>query len=455
MTFEQVDSQSTETSNTVPIPGFREALWVWIKIGLLSFGGPAGQIALMQRELVDTRRWISHQRFLRALNFCMLLPGPEAHQLAIYTGWLLHGYRGGVIAGALFVLPGALLLLGISFLYTAFGNTTLIASVSWGLRSSVIAIVLWAVIRMSKRVLNHWLLMTVAVTSFVSIYFFDVPFVVIVLSSLVLGAVTTYYFPSLVWSSGSHASGAHVSEDANYAISDTHETPHVGKPSWNRLAKNAVLWGTLWLTPTLFCIATLGINHYFSQAGLFFSQAALLTFGGAYSVLPFVAEHAVSTHHWLSAAEMMDGLGLAETTPGPLILVLQFVGFQGGLHSTNGAEHAWFNATIGAALTTWTTFMPGYLFIFCGAPYFEHAREVRIINKSLSMVTASVVGVILSLAVWFSWQTVFPSNGNVDFVPLVIALLFLWMIAARKCDAMWIVGLGILAGLIRWLASGA
>lgn len=439
----------------VPIPSFREALWVWIKIGLLSFGGPAGQIALMQRELVDTRRWISHQRFLRALNYCMLLPGPEAHQLAIYTGWLLHGYRGGVIAGALFVLPGAALLLGISFVYANFGNTPAIASISWGLRASVIAIVAWAVIRLGRKVLTHWLLRCIAITSFVLIYFLKFPFAGIILGSLAIGTLISYFSPSLQLASSGHAAGEKAKEDeTSYAISDTHDNPHIGQPSTGRLLKNVALWGTLWLMPTLLCIVMLGTDNYFSKAGLFFSQAALLTFGGAYSVLPFVAEHAVMTHHWLSAAEMMDGLGLAETTPGPLILVLQFVGFQGGWHATSDLP-PWLNATLGAAITTWTTFMPGYLFIFCGAPYFERAKDVKVINRSLSMVTASVVGVILNLAVWFTWQTVFPAGGRIEVIPLVIAALFLWLIVARKCDATLIVVLGIVTGLIHWLAFSA
>jgi chromate transporter len=410
-------------------PTFRQALPVWVKIGLLSFGGPAGQIALMHRELVEKRGWLDEKRFLHALNYCMLLPGPEAQQLAVYTGWLLHKTRGGIVAGALFVLPGALLMWLISYIYVFHGRLPWLEAVFYGLKAAVMAIVVSAVLRIGKKVLKHPAMWAIAAGSLTAILVFEVPFPLIVLTALVIGLIMGRKQP------------VNDEEKKPDDVSSMIAAPTLA----GTLIKSAV-WLAIWLLPIAICMAWFGPSHVLSREGMFFSKAALLTFGGAYAVLPYVAQQAVETHGWLTAGQMMDGLGLAETTPGPLILVLQFVGFLGAWHAP-GDMSPLAAASLGAAITTWATFIPGYLFIFAGAPYIERTRDNPRLKHALSAVTAAVVGVIANLALWFGWHIIFPEPGRMDLVPLVLAVVFFGLLYKQKCGVITIVGLGALAGL--------
>ena len=431
-------------------PSLRQALAVWVKIGLLSFGGPAGQIALMHRELVDRRRWVSDKRFLHALNYCMLLPGPEAQQLAIYTGWLLHGLRGGVVAGALFVLPGALCMWAISFAYVHFGRIPWFEAVFYGLKAAVMAIVAAAVWRIGAKVLGNPVMWGIAAVSFGGIFVFGVPFPVIILSALAIGLTLGRRFPKYFQAGGGHGGGA-VADGAGHVISDA-VSEQIRMPTAGGTAMKAGFWLLVWLLPVGICYGLLGGGHVLAQEGLFFSKAALVTFGGAYAVLPYVAQQAVETHGWLDAAQMMDGLGLAETTPGPLVLVLQFVGFLGGWNAPASLSPLAM-ATLGAAMTTWVTFIPGYLFIFTGGPFIERSRGNHGLDTALAAVTAAVAGVVLNLAVWFSWHVIRPEPGAFDWIPLVLGAVFLFLLRARKWDVLAIVGLGAAAGLALHLAG--
>ena len=414
-------------------PSLREALAVWLRIGLLGFGGPAGQIALMHRELVEKRRWLDERRFLHALNYCMLLPGPEAQQLATYSGWLLHGVRGGVLAGALFVLPGALLMWAIAWLYITQGDLAWLAACFHGLKSAVIALVAVAVLRIGGKALRRPLLWGLAALSFVAICFFQVPFPVVVLAALAAGLVFGRRHPE--WFDGSPA-----------VADDPHGRPAIQAPGWRLMLLRCGLWLALWLAPPLACLAWLGPAHLFTRLGAFLSQVALVTFGGAYAVLPYVAGHAVDTHQWLDAGQMMDGLALAETTPGPLILVLQFVGFLAGWQHPGPLAPLW-AATLAAALTTWVTFMPGYLFIFAGAPWFESARRHPRLQAALAAVTAAVAGVILNLALWFAWHATMPEPGRVDPIPLLLGGLWFWLMTKRHWGMLPVVGAAAAIGL--------
>ncbi|MEX1049318.1 MAG: chromate efflux transporter [Akkermansiaceae bacterium] len=425
-------------------PTFSQALVVWMKIGLLSFGGPAGQIALMHRELVDRRKWVSDKRFLHALNYCMLLPGPEAQQLAVYTGWLLHGVRGGIVAGALFVLPGALLMLGISAAYVIFGQVPWFEAIFYGLKAAVMAIVAAAVWRIGGKVLKNPVMWGIAAVSFIAIFQFGVPFPVIVISALVLGLTLGRRFPQYFQTGAGHGSGV-AEGGGDYVISDR-AANRIAMPTLRRSLLKTVFWLFLWILPLVFCLGWLGRGHVLTEEGLFFSKAAMVTFGGAYAVLPYVAQQAVEVHGWLSPAQMMDGLGLAETTPGPLILVLQFVGFLGGWHAPGGLSPLAM-AALAAGITTWVTFIPGYFFIFVGAPFIERGRGNFRFDTALSAVTAAVAGVILNLAVWFSWHVIRPQPGSFDWVPLALAVGFLFLLRKAKWGVLAIVGLGAAIGL--------
>jgi chromate transporter len=432
-------------------PTFLQALAVWVKIGLLSFGGPAGQIALMHRELVDRRRWVSDKRFLHALNYCMLLPGPEAQQLAVYTGWLLHGVRGGLVAGLLFVLPGALFMFVISAAYVSFGQIGWLGGVFYGLKAAVMAIVAAAVWRIGGKVLKNPVMWVIAGASFVAIFGFSLPFPAIILSALVAGLVLGRRFPQFFHAPGHGAAGAVVEEGRGYVISDTGAS-RIARPTLGGSLLKAAFWLAIWVLPVGLCLAVFGRGHVLTEEGLFFSKAAMVTFGGAYAVLPYVAQQAVEVHGWLSPAQMMDGLGLAETTPGPLILVLQFVGFLGGWNAPTGLPPLAM-AAAASALTTWVTFIPGFLFIFVGAPFIERGRGNLAFDHALSAVTAAVAGVILNLAVWFSWHVVRPEPGAVDWIPVALALGFLFLLRKRKWDVLPVVGLGAAAGLALHLAG--
>ncbi len=424
---------------------FRETLAVWVKIGLLSFGGPTGQIALMHRELVEKRRWISDSRFLHALNFCMLLPGPEAQQLAIYTGWLLQRTLGAIIAGVLFVLPGALLIGVISYCYVAFGDVPAMEAIFYGLKPAVLAIVAAAMLRMSKKILRNPVLWVLSALAFIGIFFFNLPFPLIVLSALVFGVYASYRHPSwLEVSGGGHGATASKDSSEDYLISDA--TAAAKRPALSRTLGTVALWSIVWTVPLLITLIALGRGHILTEQALFFGRAALVTFGGAYAVLPYVAQQAVEHHGWITATQMVDGLGLAESTPGPLILVLQFVGYVGGWQNPEMLSPA-STALLAALITSWMTFVPGFLFILAGAPYVEATRGHLRITAALTAITAAVVGIILNLAVWFGWHVIWSSETGWDFISLGLSIAFFILLQKWKLDVLWVVLIGALCGL--------
>ncbi len=379
----------TIAEQTTSRPSFGEALKVWFKIGCLSFGGPAGQIALMHRILVDEKKWIDEPRFLHALNFSMLLPGPEATQLATYVGWLLHGLRGGLTAGILFVLPGALVMLGLSLLYAYGRGVGAIDGALFGIKAAVLVIVVEALIRIGKRALKSWLMVALAALAFVGIFFLNLPFPLVVAAAGLAGVVVAKARPDLIGING---------------VSDT-VLDH-GTNRWRHAVLALLIGLTLWWAPVAIAALTLGAGHVMVAIGLFFSKLAVVTFGGAYAVLAYMAQQAVQTHHWMTAPEMVDGLGLAETTPGPLILVTQFVGFLAAFRAP--APFSPFAAgLLGAALTTWVTFVPAILWIYAGAPFLEDLRANKRLTGALAAITAAVVGVILNLSVWFALHVLF------------------------------------------------
>jgi chromate transporter len=405
---------SRSVSVPPPVPGFGEALRFWSKLGWISFGGPAGQIAVMHKELVERRRWLSEEHFLHALNFCMLLPGPEAQQLATYLGWRLHGARGGIAAGVLFVLPSVFILLGLSWLYMAGANITWIAGVFYGLIPAVIAIVISAVKRIGGKALKSPSLWGLALLAFVAIFFFKISFVIIILVAALIGFVGGKFFPKQFPAGKGHGK------------SGRNELPCVVLPpapraSMGRTVLISVICLTLWWLPVWIAGLLLGWKSIQFQEGLFFSKAALVTIGGAYAVLPYVAQMTVEEFGWLAQRQMMTGLGLAETTPGPLIMVLQFVGFVAAWQDP-GDLPPLLAATLGALITTWVTFLPCFLFVFLGAPHVEGLRERPALASTLTAITAAVVGVILNLAIWFAWHALRPLEGGFDYFVAVVAV---------------------------------
>ena len=391
-------------------PPFAAAVPVWLKIGLLGFGGPAGQIALMHRLLVDELKWVSEARFLNALNFCMLLPGPEAQQLAIYVGWLMHGTRGGLVAGILFVLPGLAVLLVLSALYALFQETAWLATLFFGLKAAVLAVVIEALVRIGRRALQGPAMILLAAAAFIGIFALQVPFPIIVLGAGLLGYLAGRYRPG--WLAPSRSNGGPT--DA------AERPPPQIALGWRRAARIIALCGALWAAPVVLCGLLFGWASVYVTIGTFFSQMAVVTFGGAYAVLAYVAQQAVETLGWLQPGEMLDGLALAETTPGPLILVLVFVGFLAAFRDPTGLA-ALGGGVAGALLTTWVTFVPCFLWIFLGAPYIERIRGHAALSAALSAITAAVVGVILNLAVWFALHTLFGGVGEMRFGPLAFA----------------------------------
>ncbi len=396
-------------------PSFSEAFRFWLKLGFISFGGPAGQIAIMQTELVEKKRWISQSRFLHALNYCMLLPGPEAQQLAIYIGWLLHKTWGGIVAGALFVIPSVFVLWALSFTYAAYGSIPWIAAVFYGLKPAVMAIVAVAVIRIGRKALRNPVMWCVAAIAFLGIFWAEVPFPLIVLGAALLGFLGGRYWPDKFAVVGS-------SEGNDSVLGDDEASPRHTRPSWTRAARILIVCLTLWWTPVLLVGLWQGWDQTLFREGLFFSKAAVVTFGGAYAVLPYVAQQAVENFGWLQTGQMMDGLGLAETTPGPLIMVLQFVGFMGGWNKP-GLLSPLVAGTLGALITTWVTFVPCFLWILLGAPHIEQLRGNRKLTAALSAVTAAIVGVILNLAIWFGLHALFPAEGGIDWFALILSVI--------------------------------
>jgi chromate transporter len=372
---------------------------LWLKVGLLSFGGPAGQIALMHTLVVEERRWIGEARFLHALNYCMLLPGPEAQQLATYMGWLMHRTWGGIVAGALFVLPGAVVMLALSAIYAAFGEVPLVQALFYGVKAAVLAVVIEAVIRIGKRALKNAAMYTIAGLAFVGIFFLEIPFPVIVLGAGLVGLIGGRLAPErfvVIKGHGGEAEGG---------LAEAADIPHA-RPDGARAIRVLSVCLVLWLGPVAALRLALGPDDVFSQIGLFFTQMAVVTFGGAYAVLAYVAQQAVETYGWLNAGEMLDGLGLAETTPGPLILVLQFVGFLAA-YRASGTLSPLLAGALGAGLALWVTILPSFLWILLGGPYVERLHGKPVLGAALSAITAAVVGVILNLAIWFGLHVVF------------------------------------------------
>lgn len=400
--------------SAIRAPSFAEAFRFWLKLGLISFGGPAGQIAIMQTELVERKRWISQARFLHALNFCMLLPGPEAQQLAIYIGWLLHRTAGGVVAGALFVVPSMFVLWALSLVYVTLGNAPLVAAIFYGLKPAVMAIVVYAVIRIGRKSLRNPILWGLAAAAFIAIFRFGVPFPLVVFAAGAVG-----FFGARTRAAKFFRVAPHGPQAASVLDDAESETPAHARPSLIRALRVGFVCGLLWIAPVLAAGLALGWDHTLVQEARFFSKAAVVTFGGAYAVLPYVAQQAVEHYHWLGAGQMLDGLGLAETTPGPLIMVLQFVGFLGGWTHPGGLPPL-LAGTLGALITTWITFVPCFLWIFLGAPHIEQLRGNPRIAGALAAVTAAVTGVILNLAVWFGWHVLMPRAGQFDWLALAI-----------------------------------
>jgi chromate transporter len=395
-----------------------QAARVWARIALLSFGGPAGQIAVMHRILVEEKKWIGEQRFLHALNYCMLLPGPEAQQLAIYVGWLLHRTKGGLIAGTLFVLPGLVSIMALSWIYAAWGKVGSVEALFFGLKAAVLAIVLEAVRRIGARALKNNAMRVIAAAAFVTIFFFAVPFPLIVLAAGLIGFVATK-LGARAFAAGEtgHRPAGAAADVADRETALGEDVPDHARPNLRWSLRVAAVLLMLWLVPVAALAGGLGPDHVFARIGLFFSQMAVVTFGGAYAVLAYVAQQAVETYHWLAPGEMLDGLGMAETTPGPLIMVTQFVGFMGAYRDP-GALHPMVAGTLGGLLTTWVTFTPCFLWIFLGAPFIERLRGNRALAASLSVITAAIVGVVLNLAIWFALHTLFREVRHVDQGPL-------------------------------------
>ncbi|MDB5507719.1 MAG: chromate transporter [Hyphomicrobiales bacterium] len=451
----RADARSAEPAHGVT---FREAFWVWLRVAALSFGGPAGQIAVMHRILVEEKRWIGDARFLHALNYCMLLPGPEAQQLATYVGWLMHRTRGGILAGGLFILPGVISIMALSWIYALYGKVGIVSALFFGLKAAVLAIVLQAVIRVGRKALKNRLMLAIAGTAFALIFFVGTPFPLIILGAGLIGYFGGRAGLRQFEAGGGHAAPGHVSDAQSLLGEDlpAHARQEAGA-SW----RIAAVWLVLWLVPVALIVAVLGGSHVFSQIATFFSTMAVVTFGGAYAVLAYVAQQAVEAYGWLRPGEMLDGLGMAETTPGPLIMVLQFVGFMAAFREP-GSLPPLLAGTLGGLLTTWVTFTPCFLWIFLGAPYVERLRGSRALSGAMSAITAAVVGVILNLAVWFSLHTLFGQvrrfeAGLLSFdVPVLASADWIAMaLALAAAVAIFRFNAGMVATLAATSAAGA
>ncbi len=403
---------STTNPSTQPKPTHsgsqRDAFWVFVKVAAYSFGGPAGQIAVMHKLLVEEKRWVSDNRFLHALNYTMLLPGPEAQQLATYLGWLLHGTRGGLIAGTLFIAPGFVSILALSILYAGYQEVTFVQALFYGLKPAVLAVVVEAVVRIGRKALKNEVMVAISLLAFIAIFFFNIPFPIIVLCAGLIG-----YVGGKVWLEKFDViKQRDIDDEDDYVITDA--VAQAQRPSARYALTIATVSLLLWFTPVALLWATLGSEHVFVREGIFFSQTAVVTFGGAYAVLAYIAQQAVEVFGWLQAGEMLDGLGMAETTPGPLVQVVQFVGFMGAYRNP-GTLSPMMSGVIGSVITTWVTFVPCFLWIFLGAPFIEYWRGNKALTTALSAITAAVVGVVLNLAVWFALQTLFGTVNELNF----------------------------------------
>ena len=428
---------------------FKDALRFWLKLGCISFGGPAGQIAIMHRELVDERRWISERRFLHALNYCMVLPGPEAQQLATYIGWLLHRSWGGIIAGALFVLPSMLLLILLSWVYIAFGDVGWVAGLFYGIKPAVTAIVVQAAHRIGSRVLKNAWLWIIAITALLAIVWLHLPFPLIVAAAALVGLVGSRIAPDKFQSKPAHVAAGTVHSPA--IVDDDTPAPDHARFRMSRLLRIAGIGFVLWLLPMAALVLTLGWNHVLAQMGWFFTKAALLTFGGAYAVLPYVYQGAVIEHAWLTPEQMIDGLALGETTPGPLIMVVAFVGFIGGyMKAWLGAQSLFLAGAIAAVVVTWFTFLPSFLFILGGGPLVESTRNDIRVTGPLTAITAAVAGVITSLALFFGYHVFWPDDfaGPIDWLSVAIALAAAVALLRFKLNVLHVILACALGGLV-------
>jgi chromate transporter len=420
----------------------------WLKLGFVSFGGPAGQIALMHEELVVRRKWLSEKRFLHALNYCMLLPGPEAQQLATYIGWLMHKTRGGIAAGVLFVLPSLFLLIGLSWLYIAYGQVTWVAGLFYGIKPAVAAIVLQAAYRIGSRVLQNNLLWAIAAASFVAIFALNVPFPLIVLAAALIGFVGGRLSANSFQVGGGHGAASQSSGSA--IIDDDTPTPSHAIFTWKRLWQVLLAAAVLWLVPMGLLVLQFGWDHTFTQMSWFFTKAALLTFGGAYAVLPYVFQAAVEQFGWVTVTQMMDGLALGETTPGPLIMVVAFVGFVGAYaQALLGPDSLFLAGALAATLVTWFTFLPSFVFILAGGPFVESTHNDLKFTAPLTAITAAVVGVILNLALFFGYHTMWPQGFDAPFdtSAALIAIAAAVALLKFKLNVMQVIGVCGLLGI--------
>jgi chromate transporter len=442
----------------------REAFWVWLRIAALSFGGPAGQIAVMHRILVEEKRWIGDNRFLHALNYCMLLPGPEAQQLATYVGWLMHKTRGGIVAGGLFIIPGVISIMALSIIYALYGKVGIVSALFFGLKAAVLAIVLQAVDRIGRKSLKNNAMRALAVAAFILIFFLNVPFPLIILGAGVIGYVGGRAGRREFQVGGGHAGSTDIA-DSETLLGD--ELPAHANPKPADAFKMGAVWLVLWLVPVGALLLLLGPANTYSQIALFFSKMAVVTFGGAYAVLAYVAQQAVEAYHWLRPGEMLDGLGMAETTPGPLIMVLQFVGFLAAYRDPGGLPPL-VGGILGGLLATWVTFVPCFLWIFMGAPFIERLRDNKAVAGALSAITAAVVGVVMNLAVWFAIHTLFrstfvvagyglsfeaPRLDSIDIWSFVLAVGAAVAIFRFKVGMITTLGACCLAGVALYLAG--
>ena len=417
-----IDKEGSNSAGPPGAPSFAEAFWFWLKLGFISFGGPAGQIAIMHQELVERRRWISERRFLHALNYCMLLPGPEAQQLATYLGWLMHRTAGGIVAGGLFVLPSLLVLIALSWIYVAFGHLPLVAGILYGIKPAVTAIVVFAAYRIGSRVLKNAPLWTIAVAAFLAIFAFEIPFPWIILGAGIAGIAGGRLWPAKFDSSGHQG----IKGEYGPAIIDDHTpTPEHARFTWPRMLRVILIGVGLWVVAMAALIGLAGMDGVLAHMGWFFTKAALLTFGGAYAVLPYVFQGAVEGHGWLTTAQMIDGLALGETTPGPLIMVVAFVGFVGGWSAALfGPARPFLAGAVAATVVTYFTFLPSFIFILAGGPVIETTHRQPRITAPLTAVTAAVVGVILNLAVFFAYHVLWPAglSGGFEWPLLVVGI---------------------------------
>jgi chromate transporter len=437
------------TPATIPKPSFKEALYFWLKLGFISFGGPAGQIGIMHTFLVDEKKWISDRKFLHALNYCMLLPGPEAQQLAIYIGWLLHGTIGGVVAGTLFVLPSVFILLGLSTIYVTFGKIAWVAALFYGLKPAVVAIVILALIKIGKKSLLSLFHVLIAAASFIGIFFLDIPFPSIILGAIIIGWLAKRFYPAVF--KETKQAGDNGEHEQGYYLNMDSEVPRTGF-HLGRFLKQFITICFLWALPFLLFSLSEGAQFWQRLAG-FFTKAAFVTVGGAYAVLPYVAQVAVEDFNWLTKLEMIDGLALGETTPGPLIMVLAFVGFMAGYHHFQGSL---LMGTLGLLTTTYYTFLPCFLFILAGAPIIEKTQSNKSVKAVLGVVTAAVVGVVLNLTVYFARAVVFPQGLDlfrIDYFSLAWILISFMAMYRLKIGMIKWIGISALAGLLHYLAT--